>query len=84
MNDDLLFVLGELSMLEEDSSLPKNVRGRVTEVLALLQAETPDLHLRLDRSLEELGAVAEDPNLPAYARTQLWGILSSLESSARN
>ncbi len=84
VEDALLPILEELNLINEDTTIPRNVRLRIRDVIVVLKAPDTHLNLRVDRSLEELGAVAEDPNLPAYARTQLWGVLSLLESSPRN
>ena len=84
VEDTLLPILEELNSIHEDTSIPRNVRLRIRDVMVILNTAETQLNLRVDRSLEELGAVAEDPNLPAYARTQLWGVLSLLESSPRN
>lgn len=84
VEDTLLPILEELTVIHEDTAIPRNVRMRIRDVIIVLNTAETQLNLRVDRSLEELGAVAEDPNLPAYARTQLWSVLSLLESSPRN
>ena len=73
-------VLDELSLIENDASVPRNVKSRIKNAISLLTHQTKsDMSLRIDKSLEELGDVAEDPNLPQYARMQIWSVVSQLE-----
>ncbi len=83
MDSDLVAISEELAMIQEDNSIPRSVRDRVGDVMQILSAEG-DVGVRVDKSLEQLSSVAEDPNIPSYVRMQLWSLLSSLEASERN
>jgi len=73
-------VFENLSLIEEDSAVPKNVREKIKSTKDILLNEEDNIDLKIDKSLSELSEVAEDPNLPAYVRMQIWSIVSQLES----
>lgn len=73
-------VLECLSLIEQDNTVPKNIRSKIKGMMALLNDNTENINLLIDRSLEEFGEIAEDPNIPSYTRMQIWGVVSLLES----
>jgi len=44
-----------------------------------LSEKDKNLPLRIDKSIQELDEITEDPNLPIDTKTQLWNIFSKLE-----
>jgi len=81
MNDSeqLSEVLELLVYLQKDIMIPKNVRNKIKNAHSVLLEENKNLSLRVDRSIQELDDVAEDPNIPIDTKTQLWDLFSKLE-----
>lgn len=74
-------VLENLNTIDQDSTIPKNVRLRVKKTISILTSDNEkNLSLKVDQSLQELGDISEDPNLPQYTRMQIWSVVSLLES----
>ncbi len=74
-------VMDDLLLIDQDLSVPKNVRVRIKKAISILSNdEEKNINIKIDRSLQELGDVAEDPNLPQYTRMQIWSVVSQLES----
>ncbi len=70
-----------LNNIETDVSVPKNVRIRIKTAIEILTSENEtNINIRIDKSLEQLGYIADDPNLPQYTRMQIWNVVSKLES----
>lgn len=80
VNGDLKGVIEWLSQIECDCSIPKSVRIRIKTAMESLNDEEKILGIRIDKSLEELENIADDPNLPDYTRMQIWRAVSLLES----
>ena len=76
----LQIILEDLSSIEKDSTVPKNVRLRIKAAMDILTSEDKNLNLKIDKSIQQLGDVADDPNLPSYTRMQIWSVVSQLES----
>ncbi|MBL7100678.1 MAG: UPF0147 family protein [Nanoarchaeota archaeon] len=71
-----------LAQIETDFSVPKNIRIRVRNAIDVLEDDSGSLlAVKADKALEELEAVSNDSNLPTYTRTQIWHIVSLLESN---
>ncbi len=82
MKDQMMLqvIVEDLSSIEKDMSIPKNVRQRVKIAIDLLSVEDKNISLRIDKSIQELGDVADDPNVPTYTKMQIWSVVSQLES----
>jgi len=68
-----------LSQIEGDTSVPKNIRTRIGNAIIALNEKETTIAVKIDRSLQELDSLDEDPNIPAYTRTQIWNVVSLLE-----
>jgi len=70
-----------LIAIDQDRNLPKSVRIKIKRAIDILESDQHlDFSIKIDRSLQELGDVAEDPQLPQNARMQIWSVVSLLES----
>lgn len=76
-------IVAMLSQMEEDFSVPKNLRSKIKTTISLLNDCDIGLDIKCDRSLQELDDIANDPSIPVYVRTQIWNILSILESGKK-
>lgn len=73
-------VIETLGLIKEDNSVPKNVREKVSNSILVLKEKDLDVGIKINKSLQELDDISEDPNIPAYTRTQIWNVVSLLES----
>lgn len=80
LDERLRDVIDMLSGIEKDFSVPKNVRVRIKNAYSALENNGKSIEVRVDQSLQELDGISDDPNIPAYARTQIWNVLCMLES----
>lgn len=71
-------IIHNLNELQEDSTVPRNVRAKVQVVISAMKEET-EIQIKVSRALSELDELANDVNLQSYTRTQLWNIISMLE-----
>ncbi|MDV0447003.1 hypothetical protein MsAg5_08710 [Methanosarcinaceae archaeon Ag5] len=72
--------VAELDMIANDTSVPRNIRRSVTEIITILQNENQELFLRATSGLSILSDVSSDPNLPMHTGTLIWSILGKLET----
>ncbi len=81
MSDEkIITIVTELLLLESDLSVPKNVRKHIKNAIYALQEENKQVGVQIDKALEELSDADDDPNIPQYTRTKIWGVVSELES----
>ena len=71
-----------LEMLMEDTSVPRNIRKAAEQIKALLSSTGEPLDVRKSRAINMLDDMANDPNIPMHGRTQVWNIMSQLETLA--
>ena len=76
----VLEIIQFMDELKEDSTVPKNVKTKLDASITLLKKEGDELRMRIDKVLQELDEVANDTNTQSYTRSQIWNIVSMLES----
>ena len=76
---ELQQVFFALCELEQDSSLPKNVKLTLENVKKFLN-EDCELQMKISRALCEIEELTQKSNVQSYTRTQLFNIVSILES----
>ena len=81
MISDIGEILEVLDDIMNDSTVPKNVKTKITEIVEALN-ESSDLSIRVNKALHLLDEISDDTNLQAYTRTQIWNVVSVLEKIA--
>lgn len=73
-------VFDMISKIEEDTGVPKNIKIKIQNIALDLKEENQEVDVKINRALQELDEISEDNNIPDYIRTQIWSIVSLLES----
>lgn len=76
---DIEQIISLMESVIDDTSVPKNIRKSVSDAKAKLQTDE-EVIVRASGAVYALNEVSEDINMPIHARTQIWTILSALES----
>jgi len=83
MTDDIIDqVCDGLDMLNEDTSIPRNIRRGADEIKTMLLDSSDPLDVRVASATSRLDELANDPNIPLHGRTLIWNIMSRLEELA--
>jgi uncharacterized protein (UPF0147 family) len=77
---DVVEAMGALKELSEDSEIPKNIKLKIYEMIEVLKDDV-EISLRIHKVLQKLEDVVEDKNLQPFSRTQIYNLISSLESA---
>jgi len=76
-------VIDSLSELSSDLAVPKNIKNKISNMINILEDDS-ELSIRINKVLNELDDIADDPNLQAYTRVQILNIVSLLETIQTN
>lgn len=69
-----------LNKLSEDRMVPRNIRDTAIKSMEILKDTSLDKEIMIDKVIQLLDEISNDPNMPIFARTQIWNIVSLLES----
>ncbi|MCW1296597.1 MAG: UPF0147 family protein [Candidatus Parvarchaeota archaeon] len=69
-----------LTRITEDKTVPRNIREIASKAKQTLNDKTKELNVRIDTVIQLFDEVNDDPNMPLYTRTQIWNVISLLES----
>ena len=75
---DVDFAITSLSEINEDNSVPRNVRMQIQTILSTFKDQV-ELPIKVNKALNVLGEISNDVNLQGYTRTQIWNVMSMLE-----
>ena len=78
MTEKIIEVIDALQEVMGDTTVPRNIKEKLSTAITALQ-DNMDESISVDKALQELEEVADDANLQAYTRTQIWGVVSLLE-----
>ncbi len=79
METKITQILSLIDNLLQDMSVPRNVKRAVEDAKRRL-LEKGDPTVRVGAAIYHFEGLSEDVNLPPHARTQIWQILTALES----
>lgn len=69
-----------LDQMLGDTSIPRNVRSSIQRAKDSLEKPGGDEAARMSLAIYALDEVVNDINIPMYARTMIWNIVSELET----
>ena len=69
-----------LDEINEDRTVPRNIRKSITDAKDHLNNEKDEIKVRVSSAVSILDGISNDPNIPIYTRTQIWNIVSMLEA----
>ena len=69
-----------LQQIADSNITPRNIRKTVKDSIMMLQDQKQSMAVRAANAISLLDDVAQDPNMPSFARVTLWSAVSELES----
>ena len=79
MDSKINEVVQMLENLNNDNAIPKNIRKALTDACARLKGPE-EITVKVSAAVYLIESISDDINMPAHARTQIWGVISALES----
>lgn len=81
---DLEPIVKLLTNIIEDRTVPRNIRAAAEEAKKELTEKTNNTwDIRLSSAISVLDEITNDPNMPLHTRTQIWNVVSMLETIKR-
>ena len=78
--EEMTQIIEAISELQNDNTVPKNIKTKLQSVSIILQGKDEEMSIKVNKALDELEELSDDANIQSYTRTQLWNIVSLLES----
>lgn len=73
-------VIERIEALEDDGSIPSNVKNLLSNSVEALEDDDEELSVRINTATSFLDEISNDPNIAQHTRTEVWNIASMLES----
>ena len=78
-SQQILEIVEFMKEISEDNTLPKNVMQKLNGIMDILN-DSSEISMKVSKAIHELEDIVDDKNLEAYSRTQLYNIISQLET----
>ncbi len=72
-------ILQAITEMQEDNTVPKNIKTKLSAIALTLQKGS-DVSIKVNKALDDLEEISDDVNLQPYTRTQIWNLVSLLET----
>lgn len=79
-DDDIEALCELMDSVIEDTSVPRNIRSRISEAKDKILNEGEKKDIRITTSIYILEDISNDVNMPTHTRTEIWQIISELEA----
>ncbi|MBW6461983.1 MAG: UPF0147 family protein [DPANN group archaeon] len=73
-------IVTALTEIKDDKRVPRNVRSSLQETIGELTCENENISIKLNTAISILDDINNDTNIQPFTRTQIWNIVSMLES----
>ena len=80
MKKEILELAEMMEEITEDRSVPRNIRNAIDEAKNKISDLKDATGLKFSEAIYFLDDVSNDINMPAHTRTEIWNIISGLES----
>ncbi len=80
-SEKILVAINSLRELAADTQIPKNIKLRIGKTIRTLE-QNSELSIRVSRALCELEEIVDDANMQPFTRTQIFNIVSMLETAS--
>lgn len=75
--NNIAFMLDEII---NDTTVPRNIRAAAEKAKESVLNENDEYIVRSATTIQYLDDISDDPNMPLHTRTQIWSIVSELET----
>jgi uncharacterized protein (UPF0147 family) len=69
-----------LNELREESTTPKNIKEKIQNIIAILQSTEDEVSIKKSKAIEILEQISNENNIQPFLRTQIWNVVSILET----
>jgi len=80
IKDQIDYTTELMESIMEDTSVPRNIRKTIEEAKEKLSVDEKELNVNITRAIYLMDDISNDINMPAHTRTEIWTIISELES----
>lgn len=80
IKDQIDYTTEVMESIMEDTSVPRNIRKTIEEAKEKLSIDEKELNVNITSAIYLMDDISNDINMPAHTRTEIWTIISELES----
>ncbi len=79
-NEQIEYVVELMEAIIEDTSVPRNIRKAIDEGKEKIKSDDHGIEVGITSAIYIMEDISNDINMPSHTRTEIWTIISELES----
>jgi len=80
LKDQIEYTVELMEAIIEDTSVPRNIRKTIDEAKQKISLCKESIDVNLSNAIYLMEDISSDINMPSHTRTEIWTIISELES----
>ncbi len=80
LKEQVDYAIELMDAILDDNSVPRNIRKATEEARIKISGNESELSVNLSSAIYLMEDISNDINMPAHTRTEIWTIISELES----
>ena len=80
LSDQIEYIVELMEAIMEDTSVPRNIRKAIDDAKEKISSKEDLANVNISNAIYKLEDISNDINMPAHTRTEIWTIISELES----
>jgi len=79
-NEQTEYVVELMENIIEDTTVPRNIRKAIDEARGKILSKENSMDVNVTSAIYIMDDISNDINMPSHTRTEIWTIISELES----
>jgi len=79
-NEQTEYVVELMENIIEDTTVPRNIRKAIDEAREKILSKENSMDVNVTSAIYIMDDISNDINMPSHTRTEIWTIISELES----
>ena len=80
LKEQIEYIIELMESIMDDASVPRNIRKTIEEAKNKLSINIDEINVNLTTAIYLMEDISNDMNMPSHTRTEIWTIISGLES----
>ena len=80
LSDQVEYTVELMESIIDDTTVPRNIRKATEDARIKLMGDEKELNVNISNAIYLMEDISNDINMPAHTRTEIWTIISELES----
>ncbi|HZX20176.1 MAG TPA: UPF0147 family protein [archaeon] len=80
LEEQIDYTIEMMEAIMDDTTVPRNIRKTIDDAKEKIMGDPKEMNVNVTNAIYLMDDISNDINMPAHTRTEIWSIISELES----